>query len=345
MTGRLTLPQGFPTEVMLLERPAEDSLPEGPWFLLADRKLRPAWEASGLPQPPGTLWVEVDEGSKRLPTLLPWLEHWAEAGYHRDATLVALGGGVLTDMGGLAAALFLRGISWHAWPTTLLSQVDAGLGGKTGVNLAAGKNLAGAFHSPARMVACRSFLRTLPPRDLAAGRWELVKMALLDGDASIALRMLEEAIPEPESLAFALRRKAEIVHRDPLEHGERRLLNLGHTLGHALEAASGHTLLHGEAVGLGLLAACCLAGALGMETFPEAFLRRMADALRPLAARVKPWSLCEAYLKRDKKALGSGADEERILSILPVPGRTAIQKALAPRSWEEAHTLMNTRLA
>lgn len=334
---RVPLPEGFPTEVLVLDHPAAECLPAGRWILLGDARLRPTWEAAGLPQPEGTRWVEVDERRKRFETLLPWLESWAALPLHRKDTLVAVGGGILTDMAGLAAALYLRGITWHAWPTTLLAQVDAGLGGKTAVNLAAGKNLAGAFHPPARLVACRSFLETLPARELEAGRWEVVKMALLDGDLAWVERLLGEPLPSADSLSAALRRKAEIVHRDPFEAGERRLLNLGHTLGHALEAASAHALLHGEAVGLGLLAACALAEDLGEAVFPEPFLGLLARRLRSLADLVPSWEASRPFLARDKKAFRDGAGAAAIHSILPAPGRPATQRPVEPEQWGRAH--------
>lgn len=341
----LSLPEGFPTEVAVLERPVPEWLPAGRWALIGDEQVRPAWEAAGLPQPEGTLWVAVDENRKRLESLVPWLERWAALPLHRQDTLLAVGGGVLTDMAGMAAALFLRGIAWHAWPTTLLAQVDAGLGGKTAVNLAAGKNLAGVFHPPRRLVACRSFLETLPPRQLQAGRWELVKMALLEGDLGWAEELLQVSPPTAGSIREALRRKAMVVHRDPTELGERRLLNLGHTLGHALEAASGHALLHGEAVGLGLLAACALSEELGEARFPPAFLALLARNLRPLAGRIQPWPVCRPFLIRDKKAHRDAEGIAAIHSILPIPGRGALQRPLGPDSWARAHARMAELLA
>lgn len=336
----LSLPQGFPTQVFVEEDPAAQLLPQGPWTLVGDQAVRDSWRRAGLPEPPGTLWVAVSERTKRLETLLPWLETWARLPLRRDATLVAVGGGVLTDMAGLGAALYLRGIPWQAWPTTLLAQVDAGLGGKTAVDLEAGKNLAGAFHPPVRLVVCRSFLATLAPRQLAAGRWEMVKMALVEGDLAWADALLaEDGRPDAESLLRALAAKAERVHRDPREAGERRLLNLGHTLGHALEAASDYRLLHGEAVGLGTLAACCLAEQVGLPAFPPSFLARFATRLRPLAAEVAPWPACLPWLLRDKKSAPDPEDPGRsaIHCILPCPGVLAEQRLLPPEAWGSAH--------
>lgn len=332
---RLDTPPDFPTEIHVLEDPDARLLPETPWLLVGDRAVKPRWQALGLPEPPGSLWVSVDETSKRLATLEPWLEHWATLPLHRNATLVALGGGVLTDLVGLAAALFLRGVHWQAWPTTLLAQVDAGLGGKTAVNLEAGKNLAGAFHPPIRLVACRCFLQTLPARQRASGHWEIVKLALMEGDEAWACSLLENPTPSQEDLARALALKAVIVHRDPTERGERRLLNLGHTLGHALEAASGFQLLHGEAVGLGCLAACLLAEECGLPPFSEVLKRRFVHCLRSLRPLLPPWERCQPWLRRDKKAVGS--PEGTIHCILPLPGARAEVHDLPPAVWGPIH--------
>jgi 3-dehydroquinate synthetase len=343
----LRLPDGFPTRVWVEEELDGRFLPQTPWTLVGDQAVRPHWRAAGLAEPPGTLWVPTSEETKRPATILPWLEGWARIPLRRDATIVAVGGGVLTDMAGLAAALYMRGVRWQAWPTTLLSQVDAGLGGKTAVDLEAGKNLAGAFHPPTAMVVCRAFLRTLPPEHLAAGRWEIFKMALVEGDLAWAEALLEDSLPGPETLLRALRAKGEIVARDPFEAGERRLLNLGHTLGHALEAASGYRLLHGEAVGLGTLAACCLAEDQGMTPFPPEFLRRVAGRLAPLAPLVPPWEACLDWLARDKKSGPDGENPDRtaIHCILPCPRALAKQRLLPPEAWGPAHRRMLALLA
>jgi 3-dehydroquinate synthetase len=335
----IALPEGFPTQVFVEEEPPGGLLPQGPWTLIGDEAVRNTWQRAGLPEPAGTLWVPVEESSKRLATLIPWLEAWAAIPLARHATIVAVGGGVLTDMAGLGAALYMRGIPWQAWPTTLLSQVDAGLGGKTACDLEAGKNLAGAFHHPSRFVACRAFLATLPPRQLASGAWELFKMAVMEGDLAWAATLLEPGIPSGPSLLRALRAKAEIVHRDPREAGERRLLNLGHTLGHALESASGYRLLHGEAVGLGTLAACFLAEDQGLEPFPDAFLCQTASRLRPLLASIPPWEACLPLLRVDKKsAPGGGAPAgTAIHCILPRPRAVAEQRVLPPEAWRGPH--------
>lgn len=336
---KLKLPEGFPTEVLVAEAPEESFFPEQRcrWVLLGDESVKEFWTFAELPEPAGSLWIKTSEATKQLDTLIPILEHWAAIPLHRDAVMVAVGGGVLTDMAGLAASLYLRGIKWHAWPTTLLAQVDAGLGGKTAVNLSAGKNLAGAFHAPSRLVACRSFLRTLPARQREAGRWEMVKTAVMIGDFAWAETILGHDLPPTEFIQRTLAIKAEIVHRDPTEQGERRLLNLGHTLGHALEAASHFQLLHGEAIGLGLLAACFLAEEKGLAPFPVPFLRRLAKALKPLAPLVAPWEECRPWLLRDKKATHGSLSSPELHCILPLPSQRARQMVLKSDDWITPH--------
>ncbi len=347
---RLATPSGFATEVFLVETPDANLLPEGPWTLLGDERLRDAWRGAGMPEPDHALWVSVDETEKKLRTLLPWLEHWARVPLHREATVVALGGGVLTDLTGLAASLYLRGVAWQAWPTTLLAMADAGLGGKTGADLAAGKNLVGAFHPPRRLVACTDFLASLPTRHLENGRWELVKTALIQGEMVWASEMLQDGPVRQAWVERALAYKAGVVHRDPREAGERRLLNMGHTLGHALEAGSDYRLLHGEAVGLGLLASCLLVEDLDLKPFPAEFLDLLARRLAPLAASVAPWPACLPLLHRDKKARAAAHSTEdhpatEIHCILPRVGEPAIQRILPPEAWARPHARLIQLLA
>jgi 3-dehydroquinate synthetase len=256
--------------------------------------------------------------------------------------VVALGGGVLSDLTGLAASLFLRGVAWQVWPTTLLAMADAALGGKTGADLAAGKNLVGAFHPPRRLVACMNLLEGLPERHLQNGRWELIKTALILGEMAWALEMLQDGPVKVAWIERSLAFKAGVVHRDPRESGERRLLNLGHTLGHALEAASGYQLFHGEAVGLGLLGSCLLAEEQGLKPFPPSLLDPLAHRLAPLLPLVAPWRDCLPLLERDKKAVRAPGHTEDapaidIQCILPRPSEPAVQRALPPQAWESPH--------
>jgi 3-dehydroquinate synthase len=211
------------------------------------------------------------EQHKTLATLNRVFDALVEQRMNRDACIVALGGGVVGDMAGFAAACYQRGVDYVQVPTTLLAQVDSSVGGKTGVNHPGGKNLIGAFHQPRAVLADTDTLATLPPREFRAGLAEVVKYGLI-ADAGFldwievnldALLRLEGA-----ALAHAIRRsceiKAEIVAEDEREHGRRALLNLGHTFGHALETATGYgEWLHGEAVGAGLLMAADLSCRLG----------------------------------------------------------------------------------
>lgn len=186
--------------------------------------------------------------------------------FGRDCTVIALGGGVVGDMAGFAAACYQRGVSYVQVPTTLLSQVDSSVGGKTGVNHPGGKNLIGAFHQPVVVLADTSTLATLPVRELRAGLAEVIKYGLIcdrEFFSWLEAHMGELLAGDPAALAHVIRRsceiKAEIVARDEREQGDRALLNLGHTFGHAIESATGYTQwLHGEAVGAGLLMAAAM---------------------------------------------------------------------------------------
>ncbi|HVM17138.1 MAG TPA: bifunctional shikimate kinase/3-dehydroquinate synthase [Gaiellaceae bacterium] len=213
---------------------------------------------------------------------------WDELRLGRDGVLVALGGGCTTDAAGFAAATYLRGIDWVPVPTTLVGQVDAAIGGKTALNLPAGKNLLGAFHWPARVVVDPALLETLPAEERRAGLSEIVKTGLLAGEPLWEL-------PEPELVRRCAAYKAAVCLRDPLAAVERAILNLGHTFAHALEAAAGYEeVSHGHAVALGLL------GALRLSGLDEEPVRRLLD---PRPVRVDAERAWEA-LRRDKKAAG-----------------------------------------
>jgi len=213
---------------------------------------------------------------------------WQELRLDRSGTIVALGGGCTTDAAGFAAATYLRGIAWTPIPTSLVAQVDAAIGGKTAIDLPQGKNLVGAFHWPARTVVDPALLETLPEPQRLEGMAEVVKAGLLAGEPFWEL-------PDDELVRRSIAYKAAICLRDPLERGERTLLNLGHTFAHALEAAAGYEgLTHGRAVALGLLAALRLSG---RDTVV------VEEVLRPEPVRVdrdRAW----AAMKRDKKARG-----------------------------------------
>jgi shikimate kinase/3-dehydroquinate synthase len=209
---------------------------------------------------------------------------WLEMQLDRDGTLVALGGGCTTDVAGFVAATYLRGVDWIAVPTTLVGQVDAAIGGKTGINLPEGKNLVGAFHWPARTVIDPAVLETLPEDQRREGLAEVVKTGLLAGQP---LWELSDAELVRRCAAY----KTSLCLRDPFERGPRAELNLGHTFAHALEAGSGYKVSHGEAVGLGLLAALRLSG---LPTGP------VDEILKPRPVAADPERAWQA-LRRDKK--------------------------------------------
>jgi shikimate kinase / 3-dehydroquinate synthase len=213
---------------------------------------------------------------------------WRELRLDRSGTIVALGGGCTTDAAGFAAATYLRGIPWTPVPTSLVAQVDAAIGGKTAIDLPQGKNLVGAFHWPDRTVVDPALLETLPEGQRLEGMAEVVKAGLL------ANRPFWE-LPDDERVRRSAAFKAAICLRDPHEHGERAVLNLGHTFAHALEAAAGYEgLTHGRAVALGLLAALRLSG---RDT------QVVEEVLRPEPARLDPERAWQA-MRRDKKGRG-----------------------------------------
>jgi shikimate kinase/3-dehydroquinate synthase len=226
---------------------------------------------------------------------------WRALRLDRRGVVVAFGGGCTTDAAGFVAATYLRGVPWIAVPTTLVGQVDAAIGGKTAVNLPEGKNLVGAFHWPESTLIDPSLLGTLPERERRAGMAEVVKTGLLAGEPFWEL-------PDTELVRRCALYKAGVCLRDPHERGERAVLNLGHTFAHALEAAAGFDRVsHGEAVGLGLLAALRLSG---IDTAP------VEETLAPKPVRVDR-DAAWAALARDKKA----RDGTPRLVLLEAPGR------------------------
>jgi 3-dehydroquinate synthase len=251
----------------------------------------------------------------------------------RSTTLIALGGGVVGDITGFAAAIYQRGMPFVQVPTTLLAQVDSSVGGKTGINHPSGKNLIGTFHQPSVVVADTDLLHTLPPRELAAGLAEVLKHGLLAdaayfGDLVGDLPALRAR--EPEALARAIGRsceiKAGVVGRDERESGERALLNLGHTFGHAIEALTGYTQwLHGEAVGCGMVLAADLSRRLGLIADRDVRSVEHAVALAGLPPRIEGLSVDAALqsMRGDKKAEG-GAVRYIVLERI---GR-AVQRAV-----------------
>lgn len=269
-------------------------------------------EAAGLPA--STTVLPSGESQKKLATASKLYDALAKSGADRRTPLVAVGGGVITDLGGFVAATFMRGIPAFLVPTTLLGQVDAAIGGKTGVNLPQGKNLVGTFTQPAAVFLDPAVLETLPARDYTSGLGEVVKYGMIR-DAALFERLGREAealkAREPGVLADVVRRcaeiKAEVVGADEREGGVRAILNYGHTIGHALEAAGGYRALqHGEAVAIGMEAEAFIAlelGLVGVDVL--AAQNRLIKALGlPTRSRPLPRGRLLAALRLDKKSEG-----------------------------------------
>jgi 3-dehydroquinate synthase len=253
------------------------------------------------------------ESAKTRATWSDLTDRMLAAGYGRDTAVVALGGGVAGDLAGFVAATYMRGVPVVQVPTTLLAMIDASVGGKTGIDVAAGKNLVGAFHQPALVLMDPALLRTLPVDHLRAGLAEAIKHgAILDADyfdwiARHAGELLAgDAALMTRLVARSVELKAAVVAEDPLEHGRRAILNFGHTVGHALEHASGYTMLHGFAVAAGMVAEAEAGEAAGITASGTA--SRLADTLRacglPTHAGTFDVDGLLAAMSLDKKARG-----------------------------------------
>jgi len=316
--------------------------------------LHGATLASGFPAVPTLLEIPAGEEHKRLSTIERLLEELAQHGADRDSLLIAFGGGVIGDMTGFLAASYMRGIRYVQVPTTLLAQVDSSVGGKTGVNLAAGKNLVGAFYHPLAVYADTALLATLPSAQLRAGLQESVKAgiirdrALFDYMETNADTVLSgDTAALTHVVAASVLVKAKVVAADEKESGERMLLNLGHTLGHAIEAATHYKqLLHGEAVAWGMLAAIDIAQHRSLITAADAArmnqVIRTYGPLQPFTATaadlvaltakdkknrsgsrsfVLPTAIGDATVVRDVSVNELTAATERLLQLVPVEAR------------------------
>ena len=260
-----------------------------------------------------TLFFPGGEDHKRLAEVEALAEDMVARGGDRASVVIGFGGGIVTDLAGFLAAIFMRGVSFLSVPTTLLAQVDAGVGGKTGTNLKSGKNLIGAFHQPLVALADPSLLATLPEREYRAGLFEVLKCGVIRSEPLFRLlasepetvRRREPAVVE-RMIGESVRIKCEVVSADEKELGLRRILNFGHTVGHAIEAETGYTrYLHGEAIGLGMKAAAWLSQFAG-RCSPEV-ARKIVAAVElygpiPAAADLSAERLL-ARLARDKKTL------------------------------------------
>lgn len=349
-----------PHGAMLLERALRHH--PGRWALVTDAHVwAHVWEhvarhlAEAGHEVPDPIVIPPGEGSKRLGTLSRVLQQLLRRNLERNSCLVALGGGVVTDLAGMAAATYMRGISWLAVPTSLLGMVDAAVGGKVGVDLLRTKNAVGCFHQPSRVLAGTNFLDSLPERERRNGLAEIVKYAMiadrrlferLETCRASALGRSPEA--DVELVARCVRIKARIVEEDPLEHHQRAALNFGHTVGHALEAQGRGRLLHGEAVALGMLVACALAETCGVARQP--LRRRLATLLHRLGLPTRadtPVSVraLQGHLRRDKKSRGGAMRfvlTPRIGSVsigheVPMPLLEEALQVIAPASRNVRH--------
>jgi 3-dehydroquinate synthase len=276
------------------------------WALWSDAFL----ESFSHDDPPSVLFLHSGEEHKRLRSVERLSEQLAESHADRSSLLVAFGGGIVGDVGGFLAAIFMRGIPYVQVPTTLLAQVDSSVGGKTGVNLEHGKNLVGSFHHPLAVFADIEVLQTLPPRELRAGLFESIKAGIIrDARLFAFMERNSAAILEGEAkaieyiVAASIRMKADVVGIDELENGLRMILNYGHTLGHAIEAATRYKrLLHGEAVAWGMVAATRLGLARGTITAGQAArIERLIHVYGPLPRLRLPVERLLDAATRDKK--------------------------------------------
>lgn len=294
-------------------------------FVLTSPEIWSLWSKrflASFKNEPIVLFLSPGEKHKRLSSIEKLARQMATSGGDRSSLLIAFGGGIVGDVGGFLAAVYMRGIEYFQIPSTFLAQVDSSVGGKTGVNLPEGKNLVGSFHHPLAVFADMELLGTLPDRELRAGLFESLKAGMIRD--RVLVRYLEENAEkvlsrDPAALekviAASIRMKAEVVSKDERESGLRMILNLGHTLGHAIESVTGYKkLLHGEAVGWGLIAALHL-GRQRQTISEKEFdrLMRLIYLYGPLPALKLNAQKLVAATAKDKKHLG---DRRRF--VLPV---------------------------
>ncbi len=297
-------------------------------FALHGSRVARALAALG---PVGHALMPDGERHKNATTLDALYEAFGRARLGRDGLVVALGGGVVGDVAGFAAATYMRGIDWVTVPTTLLSMVDSSIGGKVGINHSGAKNLIGAFHQPRAVVIDPVFLDSLPLREVRSGAYEVLKCGIL-GDRALFASVRRappglrgwNRVDVERAVADACRVKAEVVERDEREGGLRRVLNLGHTLGHALESVTRYRrFTHGEAVGWGMIGAAWIARRRGLLAEPA--FDAIASAVDHLGPRPRVSDLAQApildALTRDKKAR-----DGRAVFVLPTAvGRVVVK--------------------
>lgn len=266
-----------------------------PASLIKQYKLKESKNLSLLSTPNG----ESQKNSKFLELI--WKKA-ASAGIERTDAIIGFGGGATTDVAGFAAATWLRGINWYAIPTSLAGMVDAGIGGKTGINSAAGKNLIGSFYSPKKVFIDPDFLDSLPKRDISAGMAEVIKCGFIS-DYKILNLVQDDFLDYPQLISRAVKVKAGVVSKDFKESKLREILNYGHTLGHAIEKDSKYKLRHGEAVSIGMVFAAELSKELADLSQDAVSLHRelLANFNLPLTYSKSRWNSLSVLLMQDKK--------------------------------------------
>jgi len=322
-------------------------------FVVTSPEIWALWSetfGASFTEPPIVLFLPAGEKHKTMAIVEKLLRQMIAAGGDRGSLLIAFGGGIVGDVGGFVAAIFMRGIPCFQVPTTFLSQVDSSVGGKTGVNLPEGKNLVGSFHHPRAVFADIGVLGTLPDRELRSGLMESIKAGIIR-DRTL-LRFMEEHAGEilrrdPRALerviAASIRIKADVVNKDERESGLRMILNFGHTIGHAIEQATRYKmLLHGEAVGWGMIAALYIAHRRDMITTSQA--ERMESVIY-LYGPLPPLKLRAARL-----VAATGADKKNVGGVrrfvLPIGiGDAGVVEDVTPAELEAAAKFMLNRAA
>ena len=277
-----------------------------PWVLVTDENVARCL-AARIPDDIPRIVIPAGEAQKTPVVSASLCERFADLGLDRSGTVIAMGGGVIGDLAGFASAIFMRGVRWVNVPTTLLAMVDASVGGKTAVNLQAGKNLVGAFYPPALVATDPLALATLPAAEWASGMAEVVKHAVIGSAGLFDALEQTRAFGSLRQIAETIGVKIGVVEADPFERGERAKLNLGHTIGHAIETVSGYTVRHGAAVAIGLVAEGRLAERLGIaDTDVVVRMAAVLDRLGlPTAYRGSSASELRAAMTVDKKKAGA----------------------------------------
>ena len=320
-------------------------------FVLTSAPIWALWGESfcaSFREPPAALFLPPGEKYKTMASVERLAREMMRAGADRGSLLIAFGGGIVGDVGGFLAAVFMRGIPYVQVPSTFLAQVDSSVGGKTGVNLPEGKNMVGSFHQPRAVFADIGVLGTLPERELRAGLMESVKAGIIRDrslvrymEENVSLIVGRDAKALEKVIAASIRMKAEVVTKDELDMGLRMILNLGHTVGHAIEQATAYkVLLHGEAVAWGMVAALYLAlkrGTISRAQFER--LERLIFLYGPLPVlKLRPARVVAAT-SADKKNVGG---VRRFVLPLGI-GDAGVVEDVTPAELDEAVRYMLAR--